>query len=197
MWCPSIEKPAEPAIIRHIPKRVLGYPRFHYTQTDTVCTEKTMLILGNPGWHFLSLCREIRVLTSVLRAQRSSVQICAEGQQPLRKQYLRDFGFLSGICDKQIPLIFLPGCPGWQFESDRPEILATPLGPPDSLPRWFKFQFIELITPSPFSCFGKKRAKRSRPKGRYGQMRPLRYPPPHRQNYNAKSEENCTVKYYV
>ena len=33
---------------------------------------------------------------------------------------------------------------------------------------------------SPFSCFGKKSTKRSRPKGRYGQMRPLYNPPPHR-----------------
>jgi len=32
----------------------------------------------------------------------------------------------------------------------------------------------------PFSCFGKKRAKRSRVKGRYEQMRPLYNPPPHR-----------------
>ena len=31
-----------------------------------------------------------------------------------------------------------------------------------------------------FSCFGKKSTKRSRAKGRYGQMRPLYNPPPHR-----------------
>ena len=49
----------------------------------------------------------------------------------------------------------------------------------------------------PFSCSGKKRAKRSRPKGRYGQMRPLRYPPPHRQNFNAKSKGIMPLTYYV
>jgi len=44
----------------------------------------------------------------------------------------------------------------------------------------FKFQFIELMILSHLSCFGKKGAQRSRPKGRYAQMRPLRYPLPHR-----------------
>ena len=49
----------------------------------------------------------------------------------------------------------------------------------------------------PFSCSGKKRAKRSRPKGRYGQMRPLRYPPPHYRNCNAKSKGIMPLTYYV
>ena len=49
----------------------------------------------------------------------------------------------------------------------------------------------------PFSCSGKKRAKRSRPKGRYGQMRPLRYPPPPYRYSDSESKENRAVKCYV
>ena len=36
----------------------------------------------------------------------------------------------------------------------------------------FKLEFGELTPFMPFSCFGKKRAKRSRSKGRYGQIAP-------------------------
>ena len=36
----------------------------------------------------------------------------------------------------------------------------------------FKFQFVELITITCFSCFGKKSTKRSRPKGRYEPIAP-------------------------
>ena len=42
----------------------------------------------------------------------------------------------------------------------------------------------------PFSCFGKKRAKRSRRKGRFVQMRPLAYPPPHRRNMYQNLAKN-------
>jgi len=38
------------------------------------------------------------------------VQICAEGREPLQKEYRRVFGVLSGICGKQIPLIFSAQC---------------------------------------------------------------------------------------
>ena len=54
-----------------------------------------------------------------------------------------------------------------------------------------------VMVVKPFSCSGKKRAKRSRPKGRYEQMRPLRYPPPHRQNFNAKLKGRMPLIYYV
>ena len=43
-----------------------------------------------------------------------------------------------------------------------------------------KFEFIAPILYSHLSCFGKKGAQRSRVKGRFGQMRPLYNPPPHR-----------------
>ena len=43
-----------------------------------------------------------------------------------------------------------------------------------------RIPFFEPSMNMPFSCFGKKRAKRSRLKGRYEQMRPLKYPQPHR-----------------
>ena len=51
-------------------------------------------------------------------------------------------------------------------------------------------QFIDLSGVKPFSCLGKKRAKRSRHKGRYVQMRPLMYPPPHRRKNVWKSRKN-------
>ena len=92
------------------------------------------------------------------------------------------------------------GCPRRQFEPGWPADVVTPLVPPDSLLRkysklhnkraprkrcpsfiqYVKFQFSELLVYTYFSCFGKKSTKRSRVKGRFGQMRPLYNPPPHR-----------------
>ena len=52
---------------------------------------------------------------SVPRAQRSSVQICAEGREPLQEKTAVSSVFLSGICDEQISLNFLSGWPDGQL----------------------------------------------------------------------------------
>ena len=75
-----VEKPEKPAIILYIPRQAVGLIRFHYTQKDTFCTEKTPVALWpRPLFRFRRqrriVCPDISVLQFL---PRGSAQICVE-----------------------------------------------------------------------------------------------------------------------